>query len=180
MSEWVTTQTLINFGSTWNIHGSGKTYVNDITTHTQTVTLQDTNSAKFWFPGNGIDSYLVLSAVITQGALSTPLKVNGATAFYVPKDGRWSDFASIANFNLPGEVTFSFSIASTSAKIPTAPAAPTTPVGVSAYSMPINIASGEFEVEEDRLVFDLQFENGYKILHGIEPTLRLPDRVLLT
>ena len=181
MSEWQKVSTLVTFGSTWNIAGMGKTYVDSVSSFAQTVTLLKTSTAKFWFPGNGVDSYLVSSASITQGAISTALRVNGQTSFYVPKEGRWSDNVSLANFSLPGEVTFSFTIAHTSAKIPTAPIAPTTPVGVSAYEAEISIVSGEdvrLEVEEDRLVFNVQFENDFKdSVNGIEPTITIPNRV---
>lgn len=138
MSDWYTVESLKTMGNSWNVSGIGTVNVSGLTSFTQTVTLQDTASAKFWFPGNGTESYLVASASITQGSLSTPVKVNGKTSFYVPKEGRWSDWVSIADFALPGDVTFSFSIASLSAKIPAASTAPTTPVGVSAVFYPIS------------------------------------------
>jgi hypothetical protein len=55
-----------------------------------------------FFAGNGVDSYLVQSAYITQDTHSVAMKVNGATTFYVPAFGRWSDYSSIAGFTVPG------------------------------------------------------------------------------
>lgn len=180
MSDWYTVESLMVMGNSWNVSGMGTVYVSGLTSYTQTVSLKSTPTAKFWFPGNGVDSYLVASASITQGSLSTPVKVNGKTSFYVPKEGRWSDWVSIANFALPGDVVFAFSIASLSSKIPTASSAPTTPVGVSACEykttttfLPIT----ELDEEAGDLVAQLPFVenfpnfNNWAVLDGITPTI---------
>lgn len=146
MSDWQKVTSLIYFGSTWNIAGMGKTYVESTETYSQNVNLWiDTGisagkikgETRFWFPGNGVDSYLAGASISFEGS-TIPLKVNGKSLFYIPKEGRWSDWVSIRDWAWGHEgeyisVTFTFSIAQISAKIPTAPTAPTTPVGVSAY-----------------------------------------------
>lgn len=177
MSEWQKVSNLVTFGSTWNIHGIGKTYVESVSTFTQEVNLwidagingAIRGNAGFWFPGNGVDSYLVGSATISYGGETRSLKVNGRTAFYVPKEGRWSDWVSIYDWawghsNEYISVTFTFSIASTSAKIPTAPAAPSTPVGVSAYEYKIiteDLPETELNEEVGDLVTSLPFVENF-------------------
>jgi hypothetical protein len=61
---------------------------------------------KVFFAGNGVDSYLVQSAYVTQDTHSVAIKVNGATTFYIPAYGRWSDYSSIAGFTVPGTADF--------------------------------------------------------------------------
>jgi hypothetical protein len=81
-------------------------------TATVTQTLSVTvavPSARFWLAGNGVSSVLATSATLSQGSKSIPITVNGATSFYIPATGRWSDYASIADFDLPGNVTISIS-----------------------------------------------------------------------
>ncbi len=189
MSEFTKVGTFITFGGTWNIAGIGKSYVTSFSTFTQDVSLwMDAGiysggikgEAKFWFPGNGVESYLVSSATISFEGKTLSLRVNDKTAFYVPKEGRWSDWVSIRDWALGhiGEyitVTFFFSIANISAKLPTAPSAPTIPVGVSAYEaitdgselgVPIQVA------DRGRLLFDVQFEGTFAdSINGILPVI---------
>lgn len=70
---------------------------------------------KVFLAGNGADSYLVNSAVVRQGAVSVPVLVNGASSFYVPAFGRWSDYLPTTGFTLPGNVDF---ITTVSLKVP--------------------------------------------------------------
>lgn len=137
MSEWVTTQTLINFGGTFN-SASGKVYVDGYHSMTQTVYLSKMTAFRNFFAGNGVDSYLVASATLTQGSKTVAFGVGGKTSFYVPKDGRWSDWVSVADFSLPGYVTYTVAVANVAQKLPVAPTNPTVPVPVGAieYSQP--------------------------------------------
>jgi hypothetical protein len=165
MSEWYHVESLNKFGETFMPSGMGKTYVQSISSYTQTVSLLDTREARFWFPGNGVDSYLVMSAKITQGALSTSLRVSGKTSFYVPREGRWSDWASITNFALPGSVIFTFSVGNTSDKIPTTTKEPSTPVGVSAYerkTITEDLPETELEEEVGDLIDSLPFVENFQ------------------
>ncbi|MFA5324358.1 MAG: hypothetical protein WC373_16905, partial [Smithella sp.] len=196
MSEWQKLSTWSTFGSTWNIAGMGKTYVVNISTFSNDVDLWiDKNiltggrikgESKFWFPGNGVDSYLLAGASISFEGSTIPLKVDGKAIFYVPKEGRWSDWVSIRDWAWGHEdeyisVTFSFSMASTSAKIPTAPTAPTTPVGVSAYeykTITEDLPETELDEEEGDLVDSLPFVENFINLdnwiideYGVTPTI---------
>jgi hypothetical protein len=76
---------------------------------TDTILTLDTNyvplmRCKVFFPGNGVDAYTVLSAFFTQDTHSVAVKVNGATTFFVPALGRWSDYSSIVGFTVPGDI----------------------------------------------------------------------------
>jgi hypothetical protein len=96
--------------------GVGDGYITiDNETITQTLDLVATNSlgtpvtkAKVWFAGNGVDSYLVQSANVTMSGSTVPVLVNGASTFYIPASGRWSDLFSTTSFALPGTATFTF------------------------------------------------------------------------
>lgn len=151
MSEWVTTQTLINLGGTFN-SASGKVYVDGYYSMTQTVYLSKMTAFRNFFAGNGVDSYLVASATLTQGSKTVAFGVGGKTSFYVPKDGRWSDWVSVADFSLPGYVTYTVAVANVAQKLPVAPTNPTVPVPVGAieYVLPI----------EEMPVVDLDEEAG--------------------
>lgn len=75
---------------------------------TQSLYLTDSigqGTVRIWFDGNGIDSYLVQSAYLQQNGHTVPVKVGGATTFYIPALGRWSDYSSTTLFDLPGTVS---------------------------------------------------------------------------
>lgn len=56
---------------------------------------------KLWFDGNGQDTYHIDSAYIEQGVKT----VNVCAGFYVPRNGRWSDWIDISSLTLPATVT---------------------------------------------------------------------------
>jgi len=101
----------------------------------QIITIaDDTNSIRLWFAGNGSGSALVYSAYVTQGAKSVPISVGGKfSTFTIPSNGRWSDYISVADFALPGEVTFTINYVAAVA-LPTFSgySTPTDPVPISA------------------------------------------------
>jgi hypothetical protein len=66
---------------------------------------QPATKAKFFFRGTGTIAYRIVSATARQGTISIPILVNGATTFYVPPSGRWSDLFSTTSFTLPGNVS---------------------------------------------------------------------------
>jgi hypothetical protein len=162
MSEWQKVESFVNFGSTWNLNGIGKVYVTGSTTVNQTVSLEDTNEARFWFAGNGVNSYLVSSASITQGGLTTQVKVKERTSFYVPKEGRWSDWVSISNFSLPGEVTFSVTMANVSQKIPVSDLFVPSPMSAYEYkTITEDLPETELDEEVGDLVDSLPFTENF-------------------
>lgn len=66
---------------------------------TQLLTLSSPASPiRVWFAGNGVDNYLVESAVLSGGDGSVSLMCNGHASFYVPPSGRWSDDFSVSSF----------------------------------------------------------------------------------
>lgn len=133
----------------------------------QTFTLARTNQAKFWLYGNGTAPYLVSRATLTQGALSIPVTVNSMESFYVPAEGRWSDFVSVANFALPGSVTFNAYV-TTSQTVPTYPASPTAPAVVKAVDVPSESSSVVGEV-----LFDVEFEGTLTdSINGLVPDIQ--------
>jgi hypothetical protein len=97
--------TFYSSGGPWGV-GDGSVPVDNATIN-QTLDLTGTGTnIKVWFAGNGSSSYWVQSSVVTQGALTKVVKVNGATTFQIPAYGRWSDYLSISGFTLPGTATF--------------------------------------------------------------------------
>jgi hypothetical protein len=62
--------------------------------------------ARLFFAGNGVDSYLVKSSYVTDGTNTVPVKISGASTFYIPAFGRWSDYFSTASFTLLATVSF--------------------------------------------------------------------------
>jgi hypothetical protein len=98
------------YWSSGGVSASARHISVDNMTITQAVTFTTDFLAlmrcKVFFAGNGVDSYLVQSAYVTQDTHSVAMKVNGATTFYVPAYGRWSDYSSIAGFTVPGTADF--------------------------------------------------------------------------
>jgi hypothetical protein len=83
----------------------------DGTLQTDTILPLDSNfvplmRCKAFFPGNGVDSYSVLSALFTQDDHSVVVTVNGVMTFDIPAFGRWSDYSSIVGFTIPGHLHF--------------------------------------------------------------------------
>ena len=82
-----------------------------VATETFTIT-KDTDTVKLWFSGKGEGcsgprTTLIASAYITQGDKSTPVSVRGEYSnFIIPSSGCWSDTVSVADFTLPGDVSF--------------------------------------------------------------------------
>ena len=82
-----------------------------VATETFTIT-EDTDTVKLWFSGKGEGcsgprTTLIASAYITQGGKSTPVSVRGEHSnFIIPSTGCWSDTVSVADFTLPGDVSF--------------------------------------------------------------------------
>jgi hypothetical protein len=96
-------------GDPWSPSGIGDgttSIMYSVVNETFTVT-EDTNTIRLWFAGKGSGSALVYTAYVTQGAKSVPVSVGGKfSAFTIPSSGRWSDWVSVADFTLPGEVVF--------------------------------------------------------------------------
>ncbi len=145
--------------------GSGNTSVS--TSVSQTFALTATSQAKFWLAGNGVSSILITSARLIQGAKNVPVIVNGAQSFYIPATGRWSDYVSISDFTLPGNVTLTVTF-ETTANFPTFTdnSVPEDPVIVSATETSL---SGEGLSGE--VLFDVDFEGDFiDSVNGLTPT----------
>jgi len=147
-------------------------------TATVTQTLSVTvavPSARFWLAGNGVSSVLATSATLSQGSKSIPITVNGATSFYIPATGRWSDYASIADFDLPGNVTISISFPE---EVPIATFGdntdPDDPVVVSVIEEDRRISPIIDIPAQGVLLFDLQFEGTLNdSVNGLAPTTQI-------
>lgn len=93
-------------GDPWNPQGVGDgTTSITYSTVEQTFTLPGTGTNfKFWLTGSDFSQFIA-SAFITQGAKSVQVTINGKTSVILPPgQGRWTDFASIADFTLPGDI----------------------------------------------------------------------------
>jgi len=93
-------------GGPWTTADAYVTLNNQTITQTLYLASGDSTRCKVWFAGNGVDSYQVQSAYLTQGIHSVSVKVNGQTSFLIPAFGRWSDYSSTTAFTLPGYVSF--------------------------------------------------------------------------
>lgn len=92
-----------------------------------------TNTAKkttrHFFAGNGVSSYCVASAFLTQGSNSNPITCNNKTSFLVPPYGRFSDLISVSNYIYGETVNVVVNLATTQ----TVPAYNGSPTIISAY-----------------------------------------------
>lgn len=146
--------------------GSGTTAAT--ATVSQTFVLSSGYSVKqFWFSGNGASSILVSSARLIQGSKNIPLKVNGATSFYISATGRWSDFVSIADFTLGQNVTVTITFQGTVnvATFRDNPV-PTSPVIVSVIADPLTGTGLTGDI-----LFDVEFEGTFvDSINGFTPS----------
>jgi hypothetical protein len=128
-------------GDPWSPSGMGDgdtATLYSVATETFDVT-EDTDTLQLWFAGKGSGcsgprTTLIASAYITQGGKSTPVSVRGQYSnFVVPPTGCWSDAVSVADFTLPGTVSFIVNYVEAT-NVPTFSdnAIPTDPVPISA------------------------------------------------
>lgn len=115
--------------------GDGVTGITYSVVNEQFTITEDTNSIRLWFAGKGSGgAALVYSAYATQGGKSVPVSVGGKfSTFTIPSTGRWSDFISVADFTLPGDVIFVINyVVAISLPTFTGNSVPTDPVPISA------------------------------------------------
>ena len=149
--------------------GSGTTTVS--TSSSQTFALVATPQARFWFAGNGASPYFVTRARLTQGAKDIPITMGSVQSFYVPATGRWSDFVSVSDFTLPGNVTITVTI-SEEVLLPTfsGNTNPSDPVLTSAHETSIDAYIGGEEYTGE-ILFDVEFEGNFiDSINGLTPT----------
>jgi len=56
---------------------------------------------KIYLTGNGQSTIKVSSMALTQGNKSVFIRVGGKQSYYIPPEGRWSDYFYIDDFDLP-------------------------------------------------------------------------------
>jgi hypothetical protein len=90
------------------------TYIEATVVQEQTLVLDQNYAAlmrcKVFIAGNGVEPYFFMSGSFVQGAHSVAVKANGATSFYVPPFGRWSDYSSLTGFTVPGTIIFRYNV----------------------------------------------------------------------
>lgn len=152
-------------GDPWSPSGMGDgdtATLYSVATETFDVT-EDTDTLQLWFAGKGSGcsgprTTLIASAYITQGGKSTPVSVRGQYSnFVVPPTGCWSDAVSVADFTLPGTVSFIVNYVEAT-NVPTFSdnAIPTDPVPISALR--------SVTIEGDDIIYNdsdtISLENG--------------------
>lgn len=160
---------LFTRGNPWNPSGIGSGTTSVLNTVSQTFSVPVTPQAKFWLAGNGVSSVLITSARLIQGTKNIPVTVNGAASFYIPATGKWSDYASISDFSLPGNVTLTVTFSGTM-NIATFldNSNPGDPVVVSATEIP----SPETPSLAGEILFDVEFEGTFiDSVNGLEPVV---------
>ncbi len=159
---------LFTRGNPWNPSGIGSGTTSVLNTVSQTFSVPVTPQAKFWLAGNGVSSVLITSARLIQGTKNIPVTVNGAASFYIPATGKWSDYASISDFSLPGNVTLTVTFSGTM-NIATFldNSNPGDPVVVSATEIP----SPETPSLAGEILFDVEFEGSFvESVSGFTPS----------
>lgn len=151
-------------GDPWSPSGMGDgdtATLYSVATETFDVT-EDTDTLQLWFAGKGSGcsgprTTLIASAYITQDGKSTPVSVRGQYSnFVVPSTGCWSDAVSVADFTLPGTVSFIVNYVEAT-NVPTFSdnAVPTDPVPVSAVdcspeeNIDYNAANTDIVLDDD-------------------------------
>ena len=137
-------------------------------TQVQHFSLTGLPQAAFWLAGNGVSTMNVTHATLTQGTKTIPLTVNGHTSFYIPPTGRWSDYASIADFTFPGNVTITVFFADpVDAAIFSDNPVPDDPVVVSVIADSLTGAGLTGEI-----LFDVEFEGTFTdSVNGLTPVV---------
>ncbi|AZF89920.1 hypothetical protein [Methanosarcina virus MetMV] len=159
---------LFTRGNPWDPSGIGSGTTSVLNTVSQTFSVPVTPQMKFWLAGNGVSSVLITSARLIQGTKNIPVTVNGAASFYIPATGKWSDYASISDFSLPGNVTLTVTFSGTM-NIATFldNSNPGDPVVVSATEIP----SPETPSLAGEILFDVEFEGSFvESVSGLMPS----------